>query len=193
MARGLQVLLLVSLTLLPLTAQEVSAPTTVPDGQGGGTAVRREDLARGSGKADRGATNRPAAKSTPALNPLDGYLADWMRPRDRSLLQGAKSPSPSAADSWQRLATSRPATPKAAPSTAKHAANPYIEAMSVPPARGDPAGTQAAPMSGLPTGVAAPPAPASLVEPEAPAPPPPTRYQPPPQSDAKYFPQLKRF
>ena len=141
--------------------------------------------------------NRATAPATPALNPLEGYLSDWMRPRDRALLRGEQTAAPGSAESWRRLATAspgprRPASTKPATTTA----NPYIDAMNAA-ANPSPATPTTSP-SAAPVNTGAPnlattSASASLIEPEAPAPPPPTRYQPPPSSDAKYFPQLKRF
>jgi hypothetical protein len=106
--------------------------------------------------------------------------------------------APTAAESWRRLATAStsPTTRKPAPKQAATTANPYIDAMNAAanpvPATSLNSAPAAQVAAGLPNPVTTS-APASLAEPEAPPPPPATQYQPPPSSDAKYFPQLKRF
>jgi hypothetical protein len=193
--RGSRIPLLVFINLataLSLPAQEV---TVAPQPSRAAPATTMTDGAnptRRAADANRG--NAPAA---PALNPLEGYLSDWMRPRDRALLRGEPTVAPGSAESWRRLATTSAGPRQPAPTKpAAITANPYIDAMNAA-ANPSPATSTTRP-SVAPVNTGAPSlattsVAASLIEPEAPAPPPPTRYQPPPSSDAKYFPQLKRF
>lgn len=174
-------------TALPLVAQEVTVATR--DGGAATSAATPTESAR---------STRPPTPSAPAVNPLEGYLSDWMRPRDRALLRKDAAATPTTAESWRRLATASPspAARKAAPKPAVPTANPYIDAMNAAALPAPATAATPAPAGSLPPGsvnLGTTSAPASLAEPEAPAPPAPTRYQPPPSSDAKYFPQLKRF
>lgn len=189
---AVRLLVLVGLgAALALPAQEV---TVVPP-QGRSADTDNRAATTDGTRAARGAADasRATAPTTTVVNPLDGYLADWMRPRDRTVTRTGKAPAPAAADSWRSLPTISPAIRKPAPKAVSPNANPYIEAMNAAPGSGS---VTPSPASPIVTGTPAPgslTAPASLAEPEAPAPPPATRYQPPPSSDKKYFPQLKRF
>jgi hypothetical protein len=185
-------LVLISLaTVFSLPAQEV---TVAPLPSRTAPAATTADAAGPTRRAAE--ANRAPAPATPVLNPLEGYLSDWMRPRDRALLRGEQSAAPNSAESWRRLAATSPTPRRPAPKPAPGTANPYIDAMNA--AANTSPTTSATATSVTPANPGAPSlaptaAAASLIEPEAPPPPPPTRYQPPPASDAKYFPQLKRF
>lgn len=178
-------------TVFSLPAQEV---TVAPLPSRTAPAATTAD---GAGPTRRAAeANRAPAPATPVVNPLEGYLSDWMRPRDRALLRGEPTASPNSAESWRRLATTSPTPRRPAPKPTPGTANPYIDAMNAAANTSPTTSATAAPVTPANTGapsLAPTSAAPSLIEPEAPAPPPPTRYQPPPASDAKYFPQLKRF
>ncbi|GAB1487606.1 hypothetical protein MASR2M8_00450 [Opitutaceae bacterium] len=175
---------------LSVPAQEAATTTN-----GSGSASATTSAPEGTPRARRGAPDDASRTATPVLNPLEDYLADWMRPRDHALLR-KDAVAPSATESWRRLATT-PVNPAARKPAATNATtNPYIAAMNAatnPPSTTSAASTPQTPAPTGPLNPAPPPAPASLAEPEAPLPPPATRYRPPPSSDAKYFPQLKRF
>ncbi|HEY0966411.1 MAG TPA: hypothetical protein VGD88_03385 [Opitutaceae bacterium] len=178
-----------SASLASLPAQETTAAKQERDPAG--------TVATEGSRSTRGAPE-PVRTPTPVVNPLESYLGDWMRPRDHALLR-KDTATPTAAELWRRQATvgtPSAATRKPAPKPAATTANPYIDAMNAA-ANPVPAtslnATPASPVAADATGPATTSVPTALTEPEAPRPAPATRYQPPPSSDAKYFPQLKRF
>lgn len=187
--RFLVLIALGAATLASLPAQETT--TAKPERDPAGT------VATEGSRSTRGAPE-PVRTPTPVVNPLESYLGDWMRPRDHALLR-KDTATPTAAELWRRQATvgtPSAATRKPAPKPAATTANPYIDAMNAA-ANPVPAtslnATPASPVAADATGPATTSVPTALTEPEAPRPAPATRYQPPPSSDAKYFPQLKRF
>lgn len=173
-------------------ARQADAPAATPAG-------RDSDAAAGR--------SNPAPSAT---NPLEAFLSVWMTARDHALLRegtpaagpATSAPTSSPDDIWRNLAGSvsqaktRPTAPPAATT------NPYVEAMSQaarPPTSADTPAVSTAvvppavSVSGSPptsnTDVSAP----TMIAPEPPLATPPAQYRPPPPSDAKYFPQLKKF
>lgn len=164
-------------------AQETALTASPAPGASGA-----EPGARAAPQAERREA-RPAEPAPAVKNPLEDYLGNWMTSRDYVLLRGEAAKPATAADAWRKLATDPVRKPASkAPATAP-APNPYIEAMTA--AANPPAVVPVA--QPAPAAVATNTAP-SLAVPESPPPPAAAaQYRPPPATDAKYFPQLKRF
>ncbi len=149
------------------------------------------------------------AKAAPPPNPLDGYMKSWMTSRDYALLQtvGAAAPngtsgdlpaaSPAPAATLAGALASNPFTSNpgfvgdfgAASATLTPPDNPHLEYPAPPLA-------PVTPLAGLPPAgppAVAPPGPVVSVPPAAPPPSAAAPFVPPPATDSKYFPQLKKF
>lgn len=156
--------------------------------------------------AERVGREKPA-EAAPA-NPLAPYLSQWMTPKDYALLgskidrgagdflarpDGSSGTAVQAAAPAAVMASRDPASnggPGAKPSLAKPPDNPYLQGLSMP------AVAAAVPAPPAASGASVPTPPAASVYA---APPPPASPRPKvpdfvkPQTDEKYFKQLKRF
>ena len=154
-------------------------------------------------------TERREARTHPesVVNPLAGFMADWMTPQDFKLLQS----EPGAGDASGRVARGESfrvlASGEAAGTSAVGAFGRNLPGRSAAPPRGNPflqdfAGATA-PLTANRGATTAPPAATSVPPPQSvvlppvmPAPPPPPSALPAfvkPNDDAKYFKPLKRF
>ncbi len=142
-------------------------------------------------RSESEASSRSPASPTP--NPLEAFLNVWMTPRDHAILRRSSptsGPAAPADEIWRNIAGAAPASAPPQPAST----NPYVKAMAVaarPPTDATPAPIVT--VSGPTTKTGADPSAPGMIESEPPLAAPPTQYRPPPPSDAKYFPQLKRF
>ena len=194
----------------PATAGAPETAEGAADGLPGAGAGSPEDpAATAQQETSRPAAKEAADKPDPPPNPLDGYMKGWMTSRDYALLQTVGSAAPNGGSGDLPAASPAPAATLAgapasnpftsnpgfvgdlgAPSaTLTPPANPYLENSAPPPA-------PVTPLAGLPPAdppAAAPPGPVVSVPPATPPPPAAAPFVPPPATDSKYFPQLKKF
>lgn len=180
-----------------VAALTCTAPAFSADAAPPATSVARStrDPARSGGasaKAERPTSDLPKQAKSPAANPFEPFLKQWIDPRNRTAVAVAEgsagavsltlpsqgSQSQSALKDDGKVSLGAPGSP-----------NPYLAAPTPPPSQKQSPAAPAAAGSDTASNTAA----ATLTAPESPVSTSSSGYRPPASKDAKYFPQQKRF